>query len=424
MEKNPIKIIKLDEHCEIESSDKEYVEGFNLDFHTPEINQAPQYLGINNYKASYYIGADWLSINQCAVVITPKITTIDFVEMFCVALKFADRDEYSANFFDINFNAPEIESETLDSILTPLLIIRYVNILEKLTKRGLKKDYITKEENLKSKIKGRILINNNLKINTLKERYDRFFCRYQEYTTDIPENRLLKKALLFTKNLVENQKNNKHKRYNELKTRINKLLNHFTNISENVEISEIKRITSNVLLKEHRIAIIIAKMILRRYDYNIQKTGNIQKTVPPFWIDMSKLYELYVLSILEEAYPGQINFQVSGYEKTRADFTKLDERIVMDTKYKPQYDESQANILDDIRQLSAYSRDVKILNNLKYGEKENPFVPCVIIYPNRNSNLDYTKKIIEQSDTIHGFRGFYKIGIRLPELKSQSIPTN
>lgn len=418
MEKTPIKIIRLVEHLEIESSDKEYVEGFDLDFHTPDIDEAPQYLGINNYKASYYIGADWLSLNQCAVIITPKIPTIDFVEMYCVALKYADRDKYSANFFDINFNIPEIESETLDSILTPLLIIRYINILEKLTQRGLKKDYITKEENLKSKIKGKILINNNLKTNTSNKRYDKFFCRYQEYTTDIPENRLLKKALLFTKNLVENNKNNKHKRYNELKTRINKLLNHFSNISDNVEITDIKRITSNILHREHTIAIKIAQMILRRYDYNIQKTGNSQKTVPPFWIDMSKLFELYVLSILEEAYPGQICFQVSGYEKTRVDFTKLDEKIVMDTKYKPQYDESQANILDDIRQLSAYSRDEKILNDLKYGKNENPFVPCVIIYPNRNSNLDPTQTIIEQSDKIRGFRGFYKIGIRLPEFKS------
>lgn len=79
------------------------------------------------------------------------------------------------------------------------MLLHYLSLLTQLTKGGLRKGYVIREENLQSKVCGRILFQNHLKQNVFNKREDRVFCRYQEYTTDIPENRLLKKALELAK---------------------------------------------------------------------------------------------------------------------------------------------------------------------------------------------------------------------------------
>lgn len=79
------------------------------------------------------------------------------------------------------------------------MLLHYLSLLTQLMKGGLRKGYVIREENLQSKVRGRILFQNHLKQNVFNKREDRVFCRYQEYTTDIPENRLLKKALELAK---------------------------------------------------------------------------------------------------------------------------------------------------------------------------------------------------------------------------------
>ena len=43
----------------------------------------------------------------------------------------------------------------------------------------------------------------NERKNIAVKRFDRVFCDYDEYTADIPENRLIKKALLFSKRILK-----------------------------------------------------------------------------------------------------------------------------------------------------------------------------------------------------------------------------
>lgn len=46
-------------------------------------------------------------------------------------------------------------------------------------------------------MKGRINVIRNERTNMAIKRFDRVFCEYDEYTVDIPENKLIKKALCF-----------------------------------------------------------------------------------------------------------------------------------------------------------------------------------------------------------------------------------
>ena len=149
---------------------------------------------------------------------------------------------------------------------------------------------------------------------------------------------------------------------------------------------------------------------------------------------------MWVYSQLEKAYPGQIQFQVKGHCGTAVDFIKKDECLIMDAKYKPHYDYSNRGIIDDIREISGYARDTKILKALNADEQE---IKCLIIYPEPlvfiqdidNSEEDtyyalsdeckeinnFDGDLIPISSKIKMFRNFYKICVTLPVI-TQKMP--
>lgn len=411
------KIIALREHHPLKEDDLKIIQDLNIQFCKTDYMQAPVYLGmLPNYYASYYIGADWISQEgNIAITIQPKLDNIDFVEMYVKALEFAPANDYFAKIYSIDFERKEIETDSLQDQLTPLLIIHFLNVVKRIIHKGLKRDCVVKEENLKSKVKGRIKISHNDRINILPQRYDRLYCQYSDYVEDTIENRLLKKALLFSLRYLNVLR--VHKSYGSLHRLILQLLSRFENVSENIQLSQITTLRQNKLYRDYNEGLRLAKMILRRFSYSIDNVQSERNRTPPFWIDMSRLYEVYVYSLLYAKYGEVISFQVAGYQKTAVDFIKHDEQLIIDTKYKPQYNDSNAGIIDDVRQLSGYARDEKILKALGFP---NIIPRCVIIYPERMDPHDRiienftTDKLLEVTDKVKGFQEIYKISVRLP----------
>ncbi|MCR5659658.1 MAG: McrC family protein [Bacteroidales bacterium] len=416
-----------------------YLIGIDLKFTEPNFPEEPKYLGIFNWTASYYIGASWFVKNESTVIVTPKMKNIDFVTMFLAALEVDTKKEsdYFARCYGIQFDEPTIETNEQLNQLTPLLVLHFISLLDRLVKRGLKKDYIIREENLKTKVKGRILFTKHLQKNVFQQRSDRVYCQFQEYTEDIPENRLLKKALLFADRIINNYESLKAQLSDSnIQSRLSKLKNRFGGISDEIEPYQVQKLSTNKLFKEYKDAIRVAKMLLRRYDYSISEASQEQHSTPPFWIDMSRLYEMWVFSQLEKAYPGQIRFQVKGHCGTMVDFIKKDECLIMDAKYKPRYEYSNKGIIDDIREISGYARDRKIIHELPIAKDYSEEIKCVIIYPepvvfqNDKTLLDeerrdishdickdvtiFDRKLIDLCSEIKWFRNFYKISIKLP----------
>lgn len=441
-------IIRLQEHqpfvnpkgwgngCDY-SSKMEYLYGLKLKFQETGFLKEPKYLGINDWTASYFIGAAWLVEKELAVVVTPKVPDIDFIQMFLAALEIDTQKEsnYFAQCYGIQFDEPSIETNEELNQLTPLLVLHFISLLERLVKHGLKKDYLLHEENLKAKVKGRILFGKHLKTNVFQQRSDRMYCQYQEYTDDIPENRLLKKALLFSERILDRCDSLKRQsQYPDVQLRLNRLKASFSHISDDIEPYQVQKLSSNKLFKGYKEAIRVAKMILRRFDYSIREASSEQHSTPPFWIDMARLYEMWVWGKLTAAYPEQIEFQVQGHCKTAVDFIKKDEKIILDAKYKPRYEDSNRGILDDIREISGYARDRRILKQLG-GDKEQNEIKCVIVYPEPeklksdedDKEADSDCKVVRsflqdtllsQCSEIKWFRNFYKISVPLPIRKN------
>src|SRR5574337_944984 len=239
---------------------------------------------------SYFIGVDWLIKDDLAIQIEPKIDTdtgkTDFLKMLATVLRHPAVSEYCQNLYEIKFNASHIQIRKEADFLTPLIVLRYIYLLKEIVKKGLRKDYKRVEKNLSGKIKGKILVNPTLKKNHFQAKTANTFCRYQEYTADSIENRLLKKALTFGKRYLVTLNIT-------VGAEVSNFINPaFANVGTEVNVAEIGTTRLGGIYHEYNEALKLAKTILQRFGYNINSIAdkNLIET-PPFWIDMSILFE-------------------------------------------------------------------------------------------------------------------------------------
>ena len=387
----------------------------------------PENLIDDNFQTSYYIGLDWLIENELALMVKPKIEDLDYLSMFMecfnhakVSSEISKARNSKQPIYKIDIDKKSIPLSPQDFEITPLLIIHFIKVLEKIVKRGLKKDYIRREENLSSKIKGKILFSNHLKKNVMQGRADRVYCNYQDYSVDCLENQVLKKALVFCQNYLN--QNLKEKQKDTLQE-INKILvfckSFFAHVSDLRDVRTLKQFRVNKLYRDYDEALKLANLILKRFGYNIQESHQKESRIPPFWIDMALLFEMYVLAKLKDKYKEKIAYQVST-KGNEVDFIKKDkdEKIIIDAKYKNAYIKGGYE-KEDIRQLSGYARNVKILEKLEVVDK-NTVVDCLIIYPNQEEGVEnfqnFKDNLLTETEPIADFTKFYKIGVKLPKL--------
>ena len=408
-------MIHLKEHDIIEGVDKQTDRFEHLSLVSWE---KPETKKVWGYYASYRIGAEWIDENE-ALVVTAKrgMENIDFLGMFMTCFSSNLAVESFSKIYSIRSEQPSIEAPSLKGVVSPLIVLHFLGVMSRI--KALKKGYVHHSENLK-KVKGRIQILKNDRTNIAMKRYDRICCDYDEYSVDIPENRLLKKALLFSNQLLSGMKF--HHSYNTIHQKLAKSLALFDNVSSDVEIRDIKSIKSHKLFKDYSEAIRLAKQVLAHFDYSINKANTTDNKVVPFILDMSLLYEHYVYGLLNEAYNKRVEYQFGG-STGKPDFLYRSKefKAILDTKYIPKYENMT---LDNyvIRQLSGYGRDIPVLRWLGYEgiteESPTPSVPCIIIYPKENNkslNPFLGRKLQELcTNRVSRLSQFYTIAIPIP----------
>lgn len=369
----------------------------------------------SGYYASYVIGAQWFDkAKTLPLVVTTKhgCDRIDFLKMFSVCFNSGIEAKDFSKIYEVDMEQPRIMAPELRSVLSPLIVAHYLSIVRDIAKRGLKKDYIQREDNLK-KVKGRIDIFRNERINIQKKRFDKVFCRYQEYSEDTVENRLLKKALVFSQQIL--QVDGISESMFALQHTVHECLSAFANVGDQIEVSEVKMIKHHKLFREYDDAIKLAQMILHRYDYSITNiTTAEEEYCPVFWIDMAMLYEHYVLGLLREAYGPKIHYQVRG-RTGYPDFVCYSPQVVLDTKYIPRFEHGGIDTYI-VRQLSGYSRDKWI-----FPTKPDANVPCAIIYPKEGeAENPFKGKPLEDflMTEDRSLWNFHRIAVPLPTLNN------
>jgi 5-methylcytosine-specific restriction enzyme subunit McrC len=367
-------------------------------------------------KTGYFIGVDWIEMNQSALYVAPKLNhldkEVDFIKMLFSSLRHSDVAKEINELFEVKWELPFIEIEQKQDLLTPFLVVEFLSLIKTIVRKGLKKSYYKVEQNLHSKVKGKILVGKSIKLNLQQNKNLFTYCTYDEFGLNNKENRLLKKALTFVKRYLPNY--SQLINHKELQNTFNYLNPAFQEVSDEIDLNEIKHSKTNVFYKEYEPAIHLAKQILKRFGYNISNTEKDKIKTPPFWIDMSKLFELYALGLLKDRFYNQVKYQYKYYGN-ELDFllNSHEYQMVIDAKYKMTYLNGSHD--EDIRQVAGYARLRKIYNILDKNQGE--VIDCLIIHPDQENGLDNLANVNLKATEIKQYFDVYKIGIKLPYIK-------
>jgi 5-methylcytosine-specific restriction enzyme subunit McrC len=181
-----------------------YPNGEDLDYKSGEIKSIP-FLGKEtelkcveikerengiSLHTHYYVGLDWLIENKLAIYVEPKldntINKTDYTKMLFSCLRHSDVVDHTKDLYEIKFDEPYIEVSQYQDMLTPLLVVQFLQLLKTIVRKGLKKSYYKVERNLNSRIKGKVIISQTIKQNLLKNKPLKTFCQYDEFGLNVP----------------------------------------------------------------------------------------------------------------------------------------------------------------------------------------------------------------------------------------------
>lgn len=368
-------------------------------------------------KTSYFVGIDWVT-DDVAVQVRPKVegetAYIDYLRMLTEALREPENTEHLDGLLTIDFNAKPIPLEEKDDMLSPFIVAQFLMALKKAVRKGLRQSYYLVSANLNSKIKGKILVGKNVCKNLSSGNRIDNYCQYQEYGLNSEENKLLKKALSLSSHILSTYRGGLD--VSSLKKTIAYIYPYFRSVGEDSDLSKAESFKTNPIFKDYYKALEYGILILKRSAYGFNRTSKHIDSTPPYWIDMSKLFELYVYRELRRLYsiPGEVHYHMHlhwrelDYLLNPGDGTPM----VIDAKYKPRYHYSEPDI-EDIRQISAYARMEGIYKRLHLPEDR--LIDCLIIY----ANQECPETIPDRFDSLEmakvmGYSKFHKIGISLP----------
>lgn len=185
-----------------------------------------------------------------------------------------------------------------NSIIT---VTVFLALLRLLCKRPLMGRMLKDEKNLTGKVKGKIVIEKNIRANTMHGRNDRFYCRYLRFTDDIIENQILKAALKKAKRFISDYFGNYSKDNNNYSSMISYCSNALRHISDiKCSGSACSGLKFSGCYAYYKPVMAMARMILD--DISIESNGEVNTTgyIVPYAISMEKLFEVYVRAYLKK----------------------------------------------------------------------------------------------------------------------------
>lgn len=370
-------------------------------------------------QTGYFIGLARMPNSEKVLFVKPKLDKYsrgtDYLRMLSVCLQHPEVLAHTKGLFQLDFKKPPISIRQKEDLITPLIVIQFLHSVHRIVQKGIQKRYYKIVDNMRSAVKGKILVGKTIKQNHFRNRNLHTFCQYDEFGIHNMENKLIKKALSFILRYAEVWNNNRV----ELSTMLNFILPAFAAVEGDLKEKEVRHPHFNILYDEYHDAVQLGLLILKRFGYNINTILPEEEVeVHPFWIDMSKLFELYVLGKLKDSLgSNDVIFQAEG-KYGNLDFLRITQgnEMVIDAKYKLAYKQGEYKI-EDIRQLSGYARDKGIFHHLAIspGSRGQTVLPCVIIYPDDDAEVNIHPNNL-LANPIPAFENFYKLGISVPQL--------
>ena len=266
------------------------------------------------------------------------------------------------------FNTANLQNSKMP--LLEIFISMFLDEMDKLIKRGIKSDYISKEENLKF-LKGKLKLNDQIKKNFIHK--ERFFVEYDEFLSNRIENRLIKTTLKFLYKLSKLNKNQQ---------RIREFLFVFdeVEVSHNIK-NDFSKIKQNRQMKDYEKILMWSKIFLFGNSFTSYRGENVAFAL---LFDMNLLFESYVGNYLKKCDEFEVSLQdrgkylVESHKKfaLKPDIVIKNKNIIADTKWKILSEEKSNNGVSQADMYQLYA----------YGKKYN-CDKLYLIYPKDDENI-------------------------------------
>lgn len=197
-------------------------------------------------------------------------------------------------------------------------VLRFVSQAKELCKKSLKKQSQPVEENLNGKVKGRILINKQIKYNLSKGQYHKTYCAYNSMIDNTLENRIIKYTLhLCSKFPIADTLNEDIMFCNRVLAKVP---------LQKCTSADFVGLKNNGAFKLYKEVLALAKIIHEKYFISYEQAGSTDEMqeklctqedglqIEPFFIDMNLLFEYYCRALFRKAIDKH-NLEV-GVEQT------------------------------------------------------------------------------------------------------------
>ena len=277
------------------------------------------------------------------------------------------------------FNMANLKASRMP--LYEVFINMYVKEVFELAKKGLKSAYNSNTDNIKA-LKGKLLIKEQIRKNYIHK--ERFYCEYDEYELNRPENKLIKSALLKLLKVSNSDSNKKA---------IKQSLLYFEGVDESLNFdADFARVVKDRSVIEYETLLMWTKIFLKNNSFTTFAGSSKAKAL---LFQTDKLFEAYIAKQVKKAF-ANTEYKVSTQDvanylfdsprrfKLKPDIVIRNRNYVaiLDTKWKDlinnpskEYGISQA----DMYQMFAYSKKYK-------ANDRNPNV--WLLYPLNNAIKD------------------------------------
>ena len=284
-----------------------------------------------------------------------------------------------------HFNMANLKSSKMP--LLEIFITMFLEELANLVRKGIKSDYITKEENLKF-LKGKLKINEQIKQNYIHK--ERFFVEFQEFLSDRVENRLIKTTLQYLY---------KKSKLNHNQQRIREFLFVFDDISTCKDVkNDFSKVKLNRQMKDYEQVLLWCKTFLLENSFSPYKGNDVAFAL---LFDMNLLFESYVGDYLKKkglhvSLQDKTHHLVyengSGRFRLKPDIVIKDESelLIADTKWKILSEDKTNDGINqgDMYQLYAYGTKYKECTKMYLiYPKDNEISSRRFVYKNENDGL-------------------------------------
>lgn len=243
--------------------------------------------------------------------------------------------------------------------LYELFINMYLQEVRRLVKRGIRSNYIQREDNL-GYYKGKLLVNKHVNANLTHK--ERFFASFEEFHPNGPENRLVKATLEKLQKLTSSAENSKE---------IRQLLMAFelVEVSVNYE-KDFSKVVINRNTKDYEMLMKWSKVFLLNKSFSTFTGSSDSRSL---LFPMESVYESYVAQQMKKLFCPS-GWEVSSQDRGRYLFMeprkqfalrpdivirKNNRTIILDTKWKRLCEDERKNYgisQSDMYQMYAYSK--------------------------------------------------------------------